>query len=327
MDVRLKQRLVGAAVLLALAVIVVPMFFSGHEQGGTARTSVSLAIPAQPPPPLQSRTLELGAPVPASAAPVPGIVPATAGSSAAAPAGRMPTVVIPGAPAGAGSAALPKPAPDMRGVQPTAPPPSAPARNAGPAPAAVKPAPAPAAAALPPGTAAVSRYLVSMGAYTDAANARALAARARALGFPVGEQTVQIGGRRALRIYAGPFANRALAEAARLRIHASLPRAPAQLIGAPLNLAADQAAGALPPGVAGAWVVQLGAFDQQAAAMALMRRARASGFRAYTDTIRTAAGTLWRVRVGPEASRDAALALRAQIRTRLGQDGIVAAAR
>ncbi|WP_298149408.1 SPOR domain-containing protein [Metallibacterium sp.] len=72
--------------------------------------------------------------------------------------------------------------------------------------------------------------------------------------------------------------------------------------------------------------VQLGAFDNPATADGLKTRVFAAGFPAYTDTIRVASGTLWRVRVGPEASRDGALALRAQIKAKLGQDGIVAVA-
>ena len=82
----------------------------------------------------------------------------------------------------------------------------------------------------------------------------------------------------------------------------------------------------MPAGRAGGWVVQLGAFDNPATADSLKTRVFAAGFPAYTDTIHVASGTLWRVRVGPEASRDGALALRAQIKAKLGQDGIVAVA-
>ncbi|EQD33096.1 hypothetical protein B2A_13338, partial [mine drainage metagenome] len=58
-DARLKQRLIGAAVLLALIVIVVPMFFVGSRAG---RQRHDLGQPwlvpgARPEPPLQSKTL------------------------------------------------------------------------------------------------------------------------------------------------------------------------------------------------------------------------------------------------------------------------------
>ncbi|MHB1588514.1 MAG: hypothetical protein ACYCUL_02780, partial [Metallibacterium scheffleri] len=115
MDTRLKQRLIGAAVLLALVVIAVPMFFSGHEQGGSATTSVSLGIPAQPEPPLHSKTLELGAPAPTAAAARTGQAPMTQAAAASVlPGQRLATVTLPGAPPDAASSeALPRPAPGM----------------------------------------------------------------------------------------------------------------------------------------------------------------------------------------------------------------------
>ena len=334
MDARLKQRLVGAAVLLALVVIVVPMFFSGHEQGGSATTSVSLGIPAQPQPPQQSKTFALGAPTPATSAPI--VAATTAGGAGAPPAatGAMPTVTIPGAPADVGSTtALPRPAPGMpapaqapaSGNPPATPGAVSAAAHAA-TPAAPAAAPRPTVTTLPPGTAAQLRYIVSLGAYTDLGNARALAGRVRKLGVPVGEQALRVAGKPALRIYAGPYANRALAEAARLRIHAAEPRTTAVLVAQSTTLQADQPAADLPAGRAGGWVVQLGAFDNPATADSLKTRVFAAGFPAYTDTIHVASGTLWRVRVGPEASRDGALALRAQIKAKLGQDGIVAVA-
>ena len=336
MDARLKQRLVGAAVLLALIVIVVPMFFSGHEQGGSATTSVSLGIPAQPQPPQQSKTFALGAPTPATSAPI--VAATTAGGAGAPPAatGAMPTVTIPGAPADVGSTALPRPAPGMPApaqAPASANPPAATGAVSAAAHAATPAAPAAAPrptvtplTPLPPGTAAQLRYIVSLGAYTDLGNARALAGRVRKLGVPVGEQALRVAGKPALRIYAGPYANRALAEAARLRIHAAEPRTTAVLVAQSTTLQADQPAADLPAGRAGGWVVQLGAFDNPATADSLKTRVFAAGFPAYTDTIHVASGTLWRVRVGPEASRDGALALRAQIKAKLGQDGIVAVA-
>ena len=329
MDARLKQRLVGAAVLLALIVIVVPMFFSGHEQGGSATTSVRLGIPAQPQPPQQSKTFALGAPAPATSAPA--VSAPTAAGARPAATGAMPTVTIASAPADAGSTALPRPAPGMPAsaqAPATANPPAA-AHVATTPPAAPAAAPHPVAApmtTLPPGTAAQLRYIVSLGAYTDLGNARALAGRVRKLGVPVGEQALRVAGKPALRIYAGPYANRALAEAARLRIHAAEPRTTAVLVAQSTTLQADQPAADLPAGRAGGWVVQLGAFDNPATADSLKTRVFAAGFPAYTDTIHVASGTLWRVRVGPEASRDGALALRAQIKAKLGQDGIVAVA-
>ncbi len=319
MDARLKQRLIGAAVLLALIIIVVPMFFSSHEQGGTATTSVSLGIPVQPEPPLQSKTLELGAPAPAATA---GAATAASGQSPAA--GRLATVTIPGQPADASSSgALPRPAPGMRAAQAQTPGTSA-APVSTPVPVATVVQPKKVTEPLPVGTAAQAGYIISLGVYADMGNARALAARVRKLGIKAGLQPMVRGYMPMVRVYAGPFPNRALAEAARLRIHAHEPHTAAAVVSSPSNLGADQPAAALPAGQPGGWVVQLGAFDKEAVASALKDRALAAGFPAYTDAMRTAQGVaLWRVRVGPEASRSAAETLRAQLKTQLGQDGIV----
>ena len=60
MDSALKQRLLGAAVLIALAVIFVPMFLSGPAPQQTSET-VNLAIPPAPDREFQNRVLPVDA--------------------------------------------------------------------------------------------------------------------------------------------------------------------------------------------------------------------------------------------------------------------------
>lgn len=69
--------------------------------------------------------------------------------------------------------------------------------------------------------------------------------------------------------------------------------------------------------------MQLGAFANAADAQALRDRARAAGFSAITETVRTEKGTLTRVRLGPVADRAAAERIQAQARSKLGVDGMV----
>ena len=74
------------------------------------------------------------------------------------------------------------------------------------------------------------------------------------------------------------------------------------------------------------FVVQLAAFSDDKGANALAGKLKRAGYPAYTETIATSRGTLWRVRVGPFPSRDAA----AQSRDRLkgeGHAGIVVPAK
>ncbi|MEJ7746987.1 MAG: SPOR domain-containing protein, partial [Luteimonas sp.] len=71
------------------------------------------------------------------------------------------------------------------------------------------------------------------------------------------------------------------------------------------------------------FAVQLGAFSKAADANALRDRVRAAGMSAFTEEVKTDKGTLTRVRVGPVASRADAEQLKAQVRTKIGVDGIV----
>ena len=71
------------------------------------------------------------------------------------------------------------------------------------------------------------------------------------------------------------------------------------------------------------FAVQLAAFADDKGANALAGRLKKSGYAAYTEPLKTSKGTLWRVRVGPYPSREAALAARDKLKTE-GQSGIVA---
>ena len=71
------------------------------------------------------------------------------------------------------------------------------------------------------------------------------------------------------------------------------------------------------------FVVQLAAFAKPADAEALRDRARAAGFSAFTESVKTDKGTLTRVRIGPVADRAAADQLKSQVQAKLGVAGIV----
>ena len=71
------------------------------------------------------------------------------------------------------------------------------------------------------------------------------------------------------------------------------------------------------------FVVQVGAFADANAATALRDRLRSTGLNAFTDTVNTDAGKRTRVRVGPAMNRAEADALKAQVKAKAGIDGIV----
>jgi len=74
------------------------------------------------------------------------------------------------------------------------------------------------------------------------------------------------------------------------------------------------------------FAVQLAAYSDDKGANALASRLKRSGYPAYTEPLKTSRGTLWRVRVGPYPSRDAANGVRDKLKAE-GQSGIVASAR
>lgn len=80
---------------------------------------------------------------------------------------------------------------------------------------------------------------------------------------------------------------------------------------------------AAPAASAVGFAVQLGAFGQANDANAMRDKVRAAGFSAFVEQVRTDKGTLHRVRVGPVANRADAEQLKAQVAAKVGVAGMV----
>ena len=339
----MKTRLLGAAVLLALAVIIVPMLFSSAPPKTDAEQSLSLEIPAAPDRDLQSRTLDVSSPGSAPAAartafgppPATTVTPGNGGQLASVDiASRRPPDVQANAPAATPAGPTPSTAP-------AAAPARAPASKPPVATPAASPTPAP---PLPTGTAARGSFSINLSAYADRGKADALVQKVRAMGYPVSTAVVTQAGKQLTRVNAGPFDTRTAAEAARLKIKAAVPGVPASLSGqvadqkgdAPAlaaaaprasTPAATPAAASPAPAAAsraGGWAVQLGAFSNEADANKLRDKVRAAGVAGYVDGIASSTGAkLWRVRAGPQTQREDAVRVRDQLKAKLGVDGNV----
>ena len=72
--------------------------------------------------------------------------------------------------------------------------------------------------------------------------------------------------------------------------------------------------------------MQLAAFADDKGANALANKLKKSGYPAYIEPVKTSRGTLWRVRVGGYASREAAAARARQLKGE-GYSGIIAPAK
>jgi cell division septation protein DedD len=282
MQPALKTRLLGAAVLIAIAVIVIPLFFSGNPGGGGNR-NISLDIPQTPDAALKTRTMSVAS----TAAPA---------RSSAAPGHKLATVNIPSrVPAEVGT--------DASAEAPAAAIANASGDSAQTQPVTEKPE------TSDPGNAAVASYQVNLGAYADKSNAEKLVAKVRKLGYPVTANATRIKGKAAARVDVGPFDSRAAAENARLKLRAALPHAPATLVSAPRNQHGNAPAKAAPAKRAGGWAVQVIAYSKRADANALRDKLRKAGFDSYVDDVKSGGHTLWRVRIGPQTQRDDALSI------------------
>ena len=321
----MNTRLLGAAVLVALATLFVPMFFSSKPPSTGTDQSVSLAIPPAPDRDLQTKTMSLSG---QGAAPAASVTPAT---SVAPNANGMATVNIgsshPQPAATAAAPAVPTAAqqPASQPVIPaTAPQTAAVSRPVVAPPPQATPPPVP---ALPPATAARGIYAVNLSAYAPE-GANRLMQRVRGLGYPVHGESIQRAGKTLTLVSAGPFETRAAAEAARLKISQSIPGAPARLEAGATTPQGDVPAPAAAAGPvrAGAWAVQVAAMGSQADAVALRDKLRANGFDGFVDSVNAGGKRLWRVRAGPQTQRSDAVSLRDQIKAKLGLDGNVVSA-
>jgi cell division septation protein DedD len=348
MDSPLKQRLIGAAVLVALAVIFLPMLVQGPApDSGVA--NVPLSMPDTPRGEYQTRDLPLV---------LPGDAPA--GGAVGLQSGHAPVEASAATPASnTGSVA---PANNAAGVT----------RASVAAPATSQPLPpgheASIADAPLPAVTAAGDYAVSLGAFSTPAAADAAIATLHASQLTGYRETTSSSGKPAWRVRVGPYATRAEAEAARLRVARVSNNADARVVvldaqptaavtpastspadqkphAAPIKAPPVQSAETTttvkpaepkpvpaqtkPPvtpvatAPATGFAVQLAAFSKSEDANALRDKLRAAGFTAFTESVATDKGTLIRVRVGPVVTHTDADLLKAQVKAKLGLDGIV----
>jgi cell division septation protein DedD len=326
MDSGLKTRLLGAAVLIALAVIFVPMLLPSSNSGSQ---SASIRTVPEPSGEMQTRVLQVGPDG------------ASAGSSTAAAINdpdHVATLNLEGHPATALqplSSGLPIEATTEPAANALT---SAPASSA---PAAVPPKPEPAAAvaktpapsapaasapvkaeAIPggAGAAAGALYAVNLGVYANHASANKLVANAKQHGFAALATPETYQGKSVMRVRVGPFQSRAEAEAARLKLK-GFEKVSMSIDSGVVNQTGDAPASAIAAKQPGAWAVQLAAYSDEASANKMRDRLRGQGIDGYVDSVSTPKGKLWRVRAGPFASRNVAESTREQIAQKFNVKG------
>lgn len=340
MDTALKQRLIGAVVLVALAVIFLPMLIKGPAPDSGV-SDVPLDVPATPGGQYETRELPLVTP---GNAPDGGVVGMENGATASAPPASE---AIPLGTAPAAGSMLP--AGTAGGNY---------AVNFG---AYATPADADAViarlkqAALPsfrePATInGRNAYRVRIGPYVERADAEAARLKAGQVRSDVKAQVVTLDAPSTATaatpaptpVPATPSASVAqpAATAAPVATQALPPEAPkpaatpasklAEVAPKPATttpkpeVVAAKPVDAPKPAAAGVgFAVQLGAFSKASDANAMRDKLRAGGFSAFVEQVKTDKGTLSRVRVGPVASRADADRLKTQVAAKVGINGMV----
>lgn len=215
MEDKLKKRLIGAAVLVALVVIFVPMMFEKPAEDRQIKTS---NIPPVPPG-LEKFASSAVTPIPAERPPSPpeppqpitGVTPMP--PTPTAPAKPEPIHTPVPTPSKTLAETPPKKSPKAgtETIHPVSPPPLPSQSSASPAPKPVvpfspSPTPTPAAKTSP------GAWVVQMGAFASRENADKLAQKLRAAKFPVIEDEIKVNDQVLRRIRVGPGVDRRLTE-------------------------------------------------------------------------------------------------------------------
>ena len=328
MDKALKQRLVGASVLIILAVIVLPMLLSGRSDT-LKQESRQIELPAKPDDlSIETRRFPVGVP----GKPLPAAKQAAQGQPPIAENGQGPTSSIdPGAGSEEGNDPGQNPVAVAEAGENSA---SGPQGSSADSPVRIE--------AKPPTVTSITlssgrdkdvniaqpvdasqdtaRYLVQVASFSSEKRANALADTLRAKKLPVLMDVVDRPAGRMHRVRVGPYVERAEADALvdslRTEIKDLAPRVldirPEE--GAPVSTPSDPLV---------RWVVQVGSFSDTKKAESLVAQLRLSGLAAYSEKVTSEAGVAYKVRVGPEINRDMAVDLARKVKSEHQLDGFV----
>lgn len=332
MDKVLKQRLLGASILIALAVIFVPMLFNTDES--EPERSMDLDLPDAPAGDLEVRRLPLGELSPAdrdhardadrgerdparARRPESGDSDVTGDNSAEASGTGRSTGETRPEPEASGRA-------DDTQTQPAeATAPEAQADEPEPEP---EPDPAPAEPESastsesasdqsgPPASSPDGDWVVQVASFAEGATAREISDRLRSLGHDAVINVIVRGEGRLHRVRAGPYAGRDDAERARVQIERTVEGVTPVV----LSLSgADTGPGE------GRWAVQVGSFASEDNADRLRARLRDQGFTTYIHREASGGRAIWKVRVGPVMERGEAETLLERLGGEAGVEGLV----
>lgn len=323
MDIALKQRLIGASVLIALAIVVLPMLLGGRPDDG-AGESRAVEVSEQPAeldfetrryPIGDSRPTAIQEPaeepitLPAPARPEPTLDSPPPGQATESIIENPPLEQEEG-PVSELAGEIPQDQPAgtevMSGTQQEEPvtmltpelPPSAAPKGEG-------------------------RYIVQVASFGSVSNAKRLTAQLEELGYVVSADTVKSDMGTLHRVRVGPYASESDAD----RAVATLKTQVRDVTPRVTDMQPEKAGPVTKPSdPLVRWVVQVGSFSSIANADNLVALLKLEGLSAYKEAISSKGSTIYRVRVGPFIERDEAIRVDKQINDRLKIDGVVMSA-
>jgi len=319
MDKALKQRLVGASVLIILAVIVLPMILSGSSDR-LKQESRQIELPPKPEElSIETRRFPVG--VSNKPSPAMGQGSVREDDEVAQKPAQVGKVVVPVKPESPGSTAVDDVSTTESRDEETVPlstvevkPPvtsitlsSGRANNLDIDETAESPVDTP-------------RYLVQAGSFSSERNANELADRLKADGLPVLMDVVDRTAGRLHRVRVGPYAQRSEADT----VVSSISSKDKNLVPRVVDLRpADSAPVSTPADPLVRWVVQVGSFSSSKSAEALVAELRLSGLSAFSEKVSSASGSVYKVRIGPELDREKATELAGKVKREHHLDGFV----
>ena len=298
MDKALKQRMVGASVLIALAVVVLPMLLGGRSERGTQQTQ-KIELPAQPPElNFETRRYPTGELNPVQQA-------KKDESQQEEPPRPLPAPKIPvikaDQPGTAGSTVVKSEIQDQSSAR---------------APASLGPV-------ENESSSDSGRYVVQVASFGALDNANKLSATLRDNGYSVMTDSVIADVGTLHRVRIGPYASEAEANGAVLDLESKINDIKPRVMD-------------LQPGKSGQiiissdplirWILQVGSFSSAVNAEELVASLRLDGLSAYQETVSASGPSIYRVRIGPFLQREDAIRLERKMREERSLDGVVMSA-
>ena len=336
MDKALKQRLVGASVLIILAVIVLPMLLSGRSD----RLKHEASQIQMPPKPdelsIETRRFPVGIPNKTTPADEQETVATTAAvGQPTLPGENMDlapaniAVQAASTPGATGDDENRLPVPDLDESQATGDlqvetqTPAAGGNNAATVTSITLASEKPASLEISAAAArdeGAPRYLVQVASFSNEKNANALADQLKADKLPVLMDVVDRPAGRMYRVRVGPYAKRPDADALVVRLGKKMK----DLNPRVLDLRPDESAPvSTPSDPLVRWVVQVGSFTNPQSAEDLVAQLRLAGLNAFSEQVSAATGSVYKVRIGPELDRDKAAELARNVKTEHHLDAFV----